>query len=161
MDPQHRSEDFGFCDETMCDRRRETRDMSMPLGDVISQAGIMQHRLLDKIVQGEQSLRSCGRNQVGGHESTLCPVETGSSGETKRQKSKGRKFVKCMCYFYERREKAGLYFQRNSLVTLRWGNWMIRANMRSSLKKSLGFVLFCVAGFCVGYAMGLPSFNPL
>jgi hypothetical protein len=31
--------------------------------------------------------------------------------------------------------------------------------MRSSLKKSLGFVLFCVAGFCAGYAMGLPFFQ--
>jgi hypothetical protein len=59
--------------------------MRMPLGDVISQAGIMQHGPLNKIVQSKQSLRSCGGNQVSGHGSKLASVETMSVRKAKQQ----------------------------------------------------------------------------
>lgn len=37
--------------------------------------------------------------------------------------------------------------------------WMNLSSMPLSMKKSVGFVVFCVAGFWVGYAMGLPFFK--
>jgi hypothetical protein len=59
--------------------------MRMPLGDVISQAGIMQNGSFNKIVQCKQSLCSCGGNQVNGHESKLASVETMSLRQAKQQ----------------------------------------------------------------------------
>jgi hypothetical protein len=59
--------------------------MRMPIGDMISQAGIMQHRPPNKIVQGKQSLRSCGGNQVSGHELKFASVETMSVRKPKQQ----------------------------------------------------------------------------
>jgi hypothetical protein len=58
--------------------------MRMPISDMISQARILQHRPLNKIVQSKQSLCSCGGNQVSSHELKLASLETMSLREAKQ-----------------------------------------------------------------------------
>ena len=65
----------------------------MPIGDMISQAGIMQNRPLNEIVQGKQSLRSGGGNQISGHGSKLASVETMRLQQAKQQEPQERVFV--------------------------------------------------------------------
>jgi hypothetical protein len=70
--------------------------MRMPISDVISQAGIMQHGPFNKIVQSHHSLRACGGNQVSGHGSKLASLETMSVRQAKQQRPYESFFVECI-----------------------------------------------------------------